>query len=145
MLPESVDPQHIAALRIFNHRRKGVFQHNRSDSDVAARTRDVRSNPRERASSGHLWLGASLGQRVSPQSTIGPVLHGRFLHGNAAAGLLYSSPFLFFLCAFSIGAFRAFFEAISALSQIVPRLALVFRFFLSSRLAQAFSGPFPRF
>jgi hypothetical protein len=25
MLPESVDPQHIAALRIFNHRRKGIF------------------------------------------------------------------------------------------------------------------------
>jgi hypothetical protein len=39
----------------------------------------------------------------------------------------------------------AFFETISAFSQIVPRLALVFRFFLSSRLAQAFSGSFPRF
>ena len=65
--------------------------------------------------------------------------------GKAAPGLLYSSPFLFFLCTFSIGAFRAFFEAISALSQIVPRLALVFRFFLSSRLSQVFSGPFTRF
>ncbi len=32
--------------------------------------------------------------------------------------LLYSSPFLFFFCAFSIGAFRVFFEVISAL--IVP-------------------------
>ena len=64
---------------------------------------------------------------------------------KAAPGLLYSSPFLFFLCTFSIGAFRAFFEAISALSQIVPRLALVFRFFLSSRLSQVFSGPFTRF
>ncbi|MDA9497771.1 hypothetical protein XI05_09850 [Bradyrhizobium sp. CCBAU 11357] len=52
---------------------------------------------------------------------------------------------MFLLCASSIGAFRAFLEAISALSQIVSRLALVFRFFLSSRLAQAFSGPFPSF
>src|SRR3954451_15216710 len=57
--------------------------------------------------------------------------------------LLYRSPFLFFLCASSIGAFRAFFEAISALGQIVSRLALVLRFFLGSRLAQAFSAPFP--
>jgi ribonuclease HII len=66
-------------------------------------------------------------------------------HGNAASDPEFSSPFLFFLCASSIGAFRAFFEAISALSQIVSRLALVFRFVLSSFLAQAFSGPFPRF
>jgi hypothetical protein len=43
------------------------------------------------------------------------------LRGNAAPDLLYSSAFLFFLCASSIGAFRAFFEAISALSQIVSR------------------------
>src|SRR3954447_25330622 len=70
----------------------------------------------------------------------------RELHGNAAPDCcIVRSPFLFFLCAPSIGAFRAFFEAISALSQIVSRLALVFRFVLSSCLAQAFSGPFPRF
>jgi len=64
---------------------------------------------------------------------------------NAAPGLLYNSLFLFFLCAFSVGAFRAFFEAISALHQIVPRLALVLRFFIRRCLAQAFGGPFPRF
>src|SRR4051794_33720366 len=46
----------------------------------------------------------------------------RFLHGNVAPDLLYSSPFLFFLCAFSIGAFGAHFEAISALRLIAPGL-----------------------
>ena len=49
------------------------------------------------------------------QPTIGPLACMEVLH-ETPAGLLYSSSFLFFLCAFSIGAFRAFFEAISALS-----------------------------
>jgi hypothetical protein len=39
-----------------------------------------------------------------------------FAEAFASPSLLYASPFLFFFCAFSIGAFRAFLEAISALS-----------------------------
>jgi hypothetical protein len=50
----------------------------------------------------------------------------RGFHGNAPPDQLYSSPSLFFLCAFSIGAFRAFFEAISPLSRSCPVLLSVF-------------------
>src|SRR5437868_2198400 len=90
--------------------------------------------------------GAIKRLRPTGWGQLGPtsVTSANFL-GNAAPGLLDSSPFLFFLCASSIGASRAFFEAIGAFGQIVPRLALVFRFFPGSRLAQVFSGLFPRF
>ncbi|MDA9544207.1 hypothetical protein ACM43_06495 [Bradyrhizobium sp. CCBAU 45321] len=65
------------------------------------------------------------------------------LHRARRNGLLLS-PFLFLFCAFSIGAFGALFETIGPLRQIVPHLALVFRFFLGRCFTQAFSGLFPR-